>query len=65
MEEVRRNNNCLLRMRALLEQEMGWTDEDEQKLEQSVADQLARAVEYGMKGTPMAVEDMETNVFVD
>jgi len=65
VEEVRKNNNCLTNMRNLLEKEFGWTEEDDQNLEKSVADQLAKAVEFGMNGTPMTVESMETNLFAD
>ena len=63
IEEVRKNNDCLRRMRLLLEAEFGWDQEKDDAMEKSVADQLAAAVEYGMKGTPMSVEDMETNLF--
>ncbi len=63
IEEVRKNNDCLRRMRLLLEAEFGWDQEKDDAMEKSVADQLAAAVEYGMQGTPMSVEDMETNLF--
>ncbi len=63
IEEVRKNNDSLRRMRLLLEAEFGWNQEKDDALEKSVADQLAAAVEFGMQGTPMSVEDMETNLF--
>jgi len=65
VEAVRENNDCIKRMRQLLEAEFGWTEADEQVLWKSVEDQVAAAVEFGMNGTPMKVEDMEKNLFVD
>ena len=37
----------------------------EVSLQQSVEDQVAAAVDFGMKGTPMKVEDMEKNLFAE
>lgn len=65
VEAVKENNDCLKRMKALLEADHGWTEEDDKALYQSVEDQVAAAVDFGLKGTPMKVEDMEKNLFVD
>ena len=65
VENVKQNNDCIKRMHALLEKEFGWTEEQDAAVRQSVEDQLAAAVEFGLKGTPMAVEEMETKLFAD
>jgi pyruvate dehydrogenase E1 component alpha subunit len=63
IEEVRQHNDCIQRMRQLLQAEYGWTEDEEQALIQSVEAQVAAAVEFAMQGTPMSVEDMESNLF--
>ena len=65
VEAVAQNNDCLRRMKQLLEEEFAWSEEDEQTLRKSVEDQVNAAVEFGLNGTPMKVEDMEKNLFVD
>jgi pyruvate dehydrogenase E1 component alpha subunit len=65
VDAVKENNDCLKRMKALLEADHGWTEADDKALYQSVEDQVAKAVEFGLAGTPMKVEDMEKNLFVD
>ena len=63
--EVKQNNDCINRMQKLLMSELNWTEEEDQALIQSVEDQIAKAVEFGLQGAPMKVEDMEKNLFVD
>lgn len=63
--EIRANNNCIIRMNRLLTAEYSWTEEDDAALRQSVEDQLAAAVEFGLNGTPMQVADMETNLYAE
>ena len=63
--EVRQNNDCITRMQQLLMSEFGWTEEEDQALIKSVDDQVAASVEFGLKGEPMKVEDMEKNLYVD
>lgn len=65
VEKVRQTNDCLSRMKALLEAEFGWTEQEDADLLKSVEDQVAKCVEFGLNGTPMKVEDMEKNLFVD
>ena len=65
VEKVRETNDCLKRMQALLEAEFGWTEQDDAAIVKSVEDQVAAAVEFGLNGTPMKVEDMNKNLFVD
>ena len=60
-----RTNDCIKRMKALLEAEFGWCEQDDVSVVKSVEDQVAAAVEFGLNGTPMKVEDMEKNLFVD
>lgn len=63
--EVKEHNDCIKRMHALLEQEFGWTEAEDAAVRQSVEDQMAAAVDFGLKGTPMRAEDMETKLFAD
>ena len=63
--EVKRTNDCINRMQKLLMSELNWTEEEDQALIQSVEDQIAKAVEFGLQGAPMKVEDMEKNLFVE
>jgi TPP-dependent pyruvate/acetoin dehydrogenase alpha subunit len=65
VESVKENNDCLKRMKELLQAEFSWTEEEDQAVYQSVEAQVAAAVEFGLNGTPMKVEDMEKNLFVD
>ena len=65
VDAVKENNDCLKRMKALLTAEHGWTEEEDAALYKSVEAQVAKAVEFGLSGTPMKVEDMEKNLFVD
>ena len=65
VEDVREHNDCLKRIRALLEKDFKWTDKDDEKLAKSVEDQIAEAVEFGIKGTPMQPSDLEGNLFYE
>lgn len=65
VEEVVRTNDCINRMKKLLEEEFAWTEEEDQAVRKSVEDQITAAVDFGLKGTPMKVEDMEKNLFVE
>jgi len=64
VDAVKETNDCIKRMKQLLEAEHGWTEEEDSAIYKSVEDQVAAAVDFGMKGTPMKVEDMEKNLFV-
>ena len=64
VDAVKENNDCIKRMKQLLEAEHGWTEEEDAAINKSVEDQVAAAVDFGMKGHPMRVEDMEKNLFV-
>lgn len=61
--QVKKNNDCITRMQKLLTQELGWTEAEDQALIQSVDDQVAAAVEFGMKGEPMGVDDMLDHLY--
>ena len=63
--EVKKNNDCITRMQKLLTDELGWTEAEDQALIQSVDDQVAAAVEFGIKGEPMRVEDMMDNLYAE
>lgn len=62
---VKESNDCITRMQQLLMSELGWSEQEDQALIQSVDDQVAAAVAFGIAGEPMKVEDMEKNLFVD
>lgn len=65
VEAVAQGNDCIRRMKAFLESEFNWSEEEELAIRKSVEDQVNSAVEFGLNGTPMKVEDMEKNLFVD
>jgi pyruvate dehydrogenase E1 component alpha subunit len=65
VEAVKENNDCIKRMKQLLEAEFGWTEENDLAIYKSVEEQVAAAIEFGLNGTPMKVEDMHKNLFVD
>lgn len=65
VNEVRENNDCITRMQTLLKNEFGWTEEEDQALIKSVDDEVEAAVQFGLKGEPMKVEDMYSNLYVD
>ena len=63
--EVKKNNDCINRMQKLLMEELNWTEAEDEALIKSVDDQVAAAVEFGIKGEPMRVEDMMDNLFAE
>ena len=63
--EVKKNNDCINRMQKLLFSELGWTEAEDEALIKSVDDQVAAAVEFGIKGEPMRVEDMMDNLYAE
>ncbi|MBR4864971.1 MAG: thiamine pyrophosphate-dependent dehydrogenase E1 component subunit alpha [Oscillospiraceae bacterium] len=63
--EVKKNNDCIGRMQKLLMSELNWTEADDEALIKSVDDQVAAAVEFGIKGEPMRVEDMMDNLYAE
>ncbi|MDY3282586.1 thiamine pyrophosphate-dependent dehydrogenase E1 component subunit alpha [Dysosmobacter sp.] len=65
VEAVRKQNDCIQRMLKVLTEDFGWTEEEDQALIQSVEQQIAGAVEFGLQGAPMKVEDMEKNLFAE
>jgi len=65
VNDVREHNDCITRMQKLLFAEFAWTEEEDQALIKSVDDEVAAAVEFGLKGEPMKVEDMYSNLYVD
>ena len=62
--QVRLHNDCILRMCQLLREEMGWTEQEDRELLQEVERQVEAAVEFARNSPPMAVEDMEENLFI-
>ena len=65
VQEVKDHNNCITRMKELLTAQFGWTEEDDAAMGKSVEDQIAAAVEFGMKSEPMKKEDMMTHLYAD
>lgn len=61
--EAIRKRDCIRQMRQLLEDDFEWTPEQDNALRQSVEDQIADAVSFGLNGTPMQAEGMEHGVF--
>lgn len=65
VEDVKTNNDCIKRMKQLLEAQYGWTEQEDTSVYDSVEAQVAAAVEFGMKGTPMLPDTMLDNLFAD
>ena len=65
VQEVREHNNCITRMKELLSEQYGWTEEEDAAMERSIEDQIAAAVEFGMNSEPMKKEDMLTHLFAE
>ena len=63
--EVKKNNDCIGRMQKLLTEELGWTEAEDEELIKSVDAQVAAAVEFGIKGEPMRVEDMMNHLYAE
>lgn len=63
--QVRASNDCILRMRQLLQEELGWTEEEDQAQLQDVEGQVAAAVEFAQKSPPMRAENLEEHLFVE
>ena len=63
--EVKKNNDCIGRMQKLLTEELGWTEAEDEELIKSVDAQVAAAVEFGIKGEPMRVEDMMNHMYAE
>lgn len=63
VEQLRKNNDCIKRVRRLLEENVGWTEEEENALRQEIEKKIADAVAFGLSGTPMRVETMDANLF--
>jgi len=65
IEEVIRNNDCLGNMKKLLVAEFGWAEAEDEAIAKSVDEQVAAAVQFGLDGEPMRVEDMENNLYAE
>lgn len=63
--QVRASNDCILRMCQLLQEELGWTEEEDQAQLQDVEGQVAAAVEFAQKSPPMRAENLEEHLFVE
>lgn len=63
--EVKKNNDCIGRMQKLLTEELGWTAAEDEELIKSVDEQVAAAVEFGIQGEPMRVEDMMNHLYAE
>ncbi len=65
IDEVIRNNDCLGNMKKLLVAEFGWTEAEDEEIIRSVDAQVAEAVQFGLDGEPMKVEDIENNLYAE
>lgn len=63
MEQNRRHNDCIMRMRTYLESSQNWSSSEEEALRQKVEDTIKDAVEFGIQGAPMKVETMCDKLF--
>jgi len=65
VEDVKANNDCIKRMKSLLQTQYGWSEDEDASVCASVEQQVADAVDFGMKGTPMLPDTMLDNLFAD
>jgi len=65
IDEVIKNNDCLTNMKKVLVAEFGWTEEEDEAIIKSVDEQVAAAVQFGLDGEPMKLEDMETTLYAE
>ncbi|MBQ4538381.1 MAG: thiamine pyrophosphate-dependent dehydrogenase E1 component subunit alpha [Oscillospiraceae bacterium] len=65
IDEVIKNNDCINNMKKLLVAEFGWSEEEDAAMIKSIEDQVAAAVQFGIEGEPMKVEDMESNLYAE
>ena len=63
VDAVKEKKDCIERMKKHLENEEGWTPEEEAALRQKVEDDIAAAVEFGMKSAPMDPASRFDNLF--
>ena len=62
---LRANFDCIKRMHDLLTAELDWTESEDEALRRSVEEELAQAVDFGLKGTPTPVAGMEDRLYAD
>lgn len=65
VQDMREHRNCLSIMKDYLMEKIGWTEEQDAKLQKSVKDQVSAAVEFGLQSPPMSVDSMEENLFAE
>ena len=65
IDEVIKNNDCINNMKKVLVAEFGWTEQEDEAIIKSVDEQVAAAVQFGLDGDPMKLEDMETNLYAE
>ena len=63
--QVRANNDCVPRMRQLLQEREGWTEEEDQAQLRDIERQVSAAVEFAQNSPPMRAEDMEEHLFAE
>ena len=54
-----------MRLKSLLCSQYEWPDDEDQSLVDNVKRKIKEAVEYGMQGVPMIVEDVEKYVYAE
>lgn len=55
----------IMRLKSLLCSQYDWTDDEDQAIVDNVKRKIKEAVEYGMQGVPMIVEDVEKYVYAE
>lgn len=63
IERVKEERDCIKRLHQFLTGEYQWTEQEDTQLRESVARDIADAVEFGLKGTPMKAETMYDNLY--
>lgn len=63
VEEVRKNRDCIHRMKALLQSQYGWEEQEDEDLTRQVEEEIAQAVSFGIESAPMSVESMYEKLY--
>lgn len=59
-------NRCAVkRAKELLVAEYGWTEQEDEAVCQRVEERIRQAIEFGIAGTPMRLDDMEKHVYCE
>ena len=65
VQAVKDENDCINRMKNLLIEQFGMTEEEDQTIRSAVTETIQKAVAFGKASEPMSVEGMENGIFAE